>query len=363
MSRPTLKHIADRAGISTMAVSRALRGAGRESPATCARVNAIAAELGYRPNGSARAMRRGSTGAIGLLRSTDSSAATMSHSFLWLLERELGQHDLHLVMGQVPDTQLTDSSALPRLLREWSVDGVFVSYTAHAPERMLELLAELHIPAVWLNAKLASNCVYPDDFGTCRTATERLLTLGHRRIAYLGPALSPRGHYSTVDRFEACRQACARADATFSSLFGEKTTPDPLGQTLELLRRPDRPTAILTYSPYEAATVLVAAARLGLDIPRDVSLVCVREEDTLLGGVAVTSHQILVSRMASAAVDLLLRRIADPLTDLAPVAVPMRTVTDGTCAGAPETPSPASHGLVPCDPTTTTPTPQPRRSS
>jgi DNA-binding LacI/PurR family transcriptional regulator len=338
MPRPTLKDIAERAGLSPMAVSRALRGTGRESAATCERVRAIAAELGYRPNGMARAMRRGTTGAVGLLRSTDSSVATMSHSFLWLIERELLAHDLHLVMGQVPDQKLTDRNELPRLLREWSVDGLLVSYTSHVPERMLDLLDDLHLPAVWLNAKLPANSVHPDDFDACHAATKRLLAMGHRRLAYLGAAPSPLMHYSVEDRLAGCRKAVGTADAVLTTCFWNKTS-DCLGELTALLRTPQRPTALLTYSAYEATVALVAAARLGLDVPRDLSLVTVREESGLLGGVAVTTLQIPDHAMARASVDALLKRIATPTEDRPSVAVPLPVVTDGTC-GPPCSPLP-----------------------
>ena len=118
MARPTLKDIAECTGVTPMTVSRILRGTGRESEATVQRVSAVAAQMGYHPNGLARAMRRGSFNAVGLLRSTDPSAATITHSLLWAIERELLAHDLHLVMGQVPDEKLTDRNAAPRLLRE-----------------------------------------------------------------------------------------------------------------------------------------------------------------------------------------------------------------------------------------------------
>lgn len=62
----TLMTVAERAGVSKTTASDALRSSGRVSPETRALVREAAAELGYVPNGSARHLRRGSTGAIGL---------------------------------------------------------------------------------------------------------------------------------------------------------------------------------------------------------------------------------------------------------------------------------------------------------
>ena len=50
---------------------------------------------------------------------------------------------------------------------------------------MTELIRRDHIPAVWLNAKRGADCVYADDLAGAREGTERLLRLGHKRVAWL----------------------------------------------------------------------------------------------------------------------------------------------------------------------------------
>lgn len=296
-----------------MTVSRILRGTGRESPATCKRVRAAAERLGYRPNGLARAMRRGSFGAVGLLRSTNPSAATITHTFLWAIERELLAHDLQLVMGQVPDQKLTDSEAAPRLLREWSVDGLLVNYTSHIPEKMIEVQTQFHLPAVWLNTRRKHNCVYPDDFRALRDATAKLLAQGHRKITYLGVSLKME-HYSVHDRHEGYRKAMETAGATPRVVLWDEHD-DRLTGLCAILQKPDRPTAFVTYSACEAMVAVVAAARLGLEMPRDLSLIAIRDELTPMGGVDVTTMLIPDIDMASLAVSMLRRRIAMPEID------------------------------------------------
>jgi len=329
-SRPRLKDISERAGISIMAVSRILRGTGRESPATCERVRAEAARLGYRPNGLARAMRRGSFGAVGLLRSTNPSAATITHTFLWAIERELLACDLQLVMGQVPDRKLTDSEAAPRLLREWSVDGLLVNYTSHIPEKMIAVQSQFHLPAVWLNTRRKHNCVYPDDCRAMREATAKLLALGHRKIAYLGVPLQME-HYSIQDRHEGYQKAMEAAGATPRVvLWGEHD--DRLTDLCAILRKPDRPTALVTYSACEAMVAVVAAARLGLEMPRDLSLIAIRDDLEPMGGVDVTTMLIPDIDMASLAVNMLRRRIAKPEIEEPSIGVTFIEHEGATCA-------------------------------
>src|SRR4051812_24919002 len=67
MPGATLREIADAAGVAVSTVSYALSGKGRVDPATRARVRTIAMDLGYSANRSARSLRLGRTGTVGLL--------------------------------------------------------------------------------------------------------------------------------------------------------------------------------------------------------------------------------------------------------------------------------------------------------
>src|SRR6201989_3546402 len=65
--RPTIRDVAERAGVSQSLVSLVLRGSPKVSPARRALVNQAIADLGYRPNAAARTLREGSSRAIGVL--------------------------------------------------------------------------------------------------------------------------------------------------------------------------------------------------------------------------------------------------------------------------------------------------------
>jgi len=334
MPHVTLGQVAEEAGVDIPTASRVLNGKAATCRISDSRIQAVtetARRLHYKPNGIARAMRRGSFGAVGLLRSTDPSAATITQTLLWAIEHELLAHDLHLVMGQVPDEKLTDRNAAPRLLREWSVDGILVNYTSHAPEKMIELLSEFHLPSVWLNIRLRRNCVYPHDFRAMRDATAKLLALGHRRIVYLGPALTPQAHYSVHDRFEGYQKAMAAAGVPPRVALWERQA-DRLAALCAMLRQADRPTAIVTHSAREAMVTLLAAARLGLELPRDLSLIAIRDELDPMGGVDVTTMLIPDSDMAPLAVAMLRRRIAEPEIDEPSRCVKFCEHAGATCA-------------------------------
>src|SRR5262249_57069855 len=65
--RPTIREVAERAGVSKSLVSLVLRGSPKVSPARRALVDQAIADLGYRPNAAARTLREGSSRAIGVL--------------------------------------------------------------------------------------------------------------------------------------------------------------------------------------------------------------------------------------------------------------------------------------------------------
>ena len=197
----SLRKVAERSQLSVRTVSYILNGGRAASfqPATRERVERAAAELGYRPNSAARAVRQGRFDAIGLLQATSAGSAAVSYYTLLAIEQELWQRDLRLVMSMVPDVRLRAVGRLPQLLREWSVDGLIISYTFNVPGELAETLDRFEVPSVWLNCKRATDCVYPDDEGAAFAATRRLIELGHRDVAFAGFYVGVQ-HYSFADR-------------------------------------------------------------------------------------------------------------------------------------------------------------------
>jgi DNA-binding LacI/PurR family transcriptional regulator len=202
--RVTVKDVAARAGVGHPSVSVVLNGAKsgmHVAPATRQRILEAAAELDYRPNTSARAMKTGRFGCIGLLTSTEPRRYGVQAELQHGIHDELATHDLNLMLVQAPDASLTDEAVVPRLLREWMVDGLLIGYNVCVPPQMAEIIHRHHIPSVWLNAEQEFDSVRPDDEGGTYAATQHLLQLGHRRIAYVSIARPI--HYSVAARSAA----------------------------------------------------------------------------------------------------------------------------------------------------------------
>lgn len=349
----TVKDVAEYTGLSVPTVVQVLGSrAHLFRPETRERVLKAAEKLGYRPNSSAKAMRKGRFGAIGLLTSAnaDAGADDVHSRTMWAMLDELLTHDLLLTIGQMPDEKHISEGVVPKILREWSVDGLLINYSHDFPEAMLAMIVRYHIPSIWLNEVLVNDCVYPDDFSAIRQATEHLLRHGHKRIAYINYS-NLTGDYSVGARFNGYSKAMQTADLPVRTLRAGFELPEDFGSSrrkeltaaavgggeptvsLEylgdevkaiesMLSGPDRPTAVLSNGSEETATLLLAAAKHGLSVPKDLSIIAVRDNPARICGQDITTMEVPAAALGKNAIAMLLQKIKDPLAELPSQAVP-----------------------------------------
>ncbi len=325
----TLAEIAKKANVSPKTVSNVLNAdrtvMRSDAVRRSARIHRIAQEMGYRLNAAARATRQGRFCAVGILQSTDSSRGGIPQSMLYGIQQQAAAQNMHLSMGLVPDTDLADPAGMPKVLREWCVDGLLISYTADFPPIMLQHIERYRLPAIWLNVKLDYDCVHPDDFGGAAGATEILLEHGHRRIAYLGP--KPVGsHYSLADRCRGYAYAMTKAGLTPRMVYQDfipiQEIPDPatcIQPLVDLLRSPDRPTAVLVM--HNVTDLLFAAHLAGLSVPRDLSVVVMSDGANSVMGIKPAQMRLHSFGVGYRAFGQLQEKIREPSKPLDPVAV------------------------------------------
>jgi LacI family transcriptional regulator len=360
----TIKEIARRTGLSIPTVGNVLgRAASRYSAETRQRVMRAAAEMGYKPNASARAMRQGRFGCASLVlsRSKQQTHSHIPNRLIDGLEDELSGHDMHLTVSRLTDEELSTNDFVPKVLREHMADGMIVNYTHEIPPGMLELIRAHHTPAVWLNAKLEADCVYPDDYGAAKSATQHLLSLGHRRIA-LVHTIAPfelyptfeaswaSRHYSVTDRAAGYTDALADAGLKPRILSHERFIgeSEQFEACRALLSGPDRPTALLVYNEGEVGSIVCAARVLGLGIGRDLSVAAFAPTPMSLAGERIANVAIPTEEMGRHAVKMLLRKIAAPETPCDPEAIAYG-LGDERASLAPPPTSPMSSRVIHCD--------------
>jgi LacI family transcriptional regulator len=308
-------------------------------------------ELGYRPNASARAMRRGRFGcaALVLSRSHQQTHSHIPSGLLDGLDDELSLHDMHLTVSRLSDEELSSDEFIPKVLRQHTADGIIVNYTHDIPDEMLKLIHAHHAPAVWLNAKLRSDCVYPDDRGAAGTVTDELLKLGHRRIALVHLIARvgdtrpfedafARAHYSGVDRAAGYAESMARHGLPARVLSHERyiENADQIESCVALLSGPDRPTAVLAYSENEVHPLMCAARLLGLSLPRDLSVVMFAPTPFAVAGYEMSVAAVPTQEIGRRAVRMLIEKLEAPERDCTPQVVPydlVRAQTSGPVMG------------------------------
>ncbi len=284
MSKVTLQTIAERLGVSRMTVSNAFSRPDQLSAELRQRVLDAADELGYvGPDPSARALAKGTTGAVGVLL-TDSLRIAFSDQvateFLGAIVDELAPTGLALTLL----TAGGNAAVVPA--RDVALDGAIV-YSCRTQSVAQDWLVRRRLPVVFVDQKpqpgVAS--VNVDDRGGARAAAQHVVDLGHRRVGVLNatadgapeggedPHAGVRG-YPPRQRMLGWLDALRPAGISPAAVHTRHDTIDEAAQAARsLLEMNPPPTAVLCFSDVLALGVLRAARELGLHVPADVSVV------------------------------------------------------------------------------------------
>ncbi|WP_307834622.1 LacI family DNA-binding transcriptional regulator [Paractinoplanes lichenicola] len=279
----TLQTIADQVGVSRMTVSNAFSKPDQLSATLRERILSAAQELGYvGPDPAARALARGSTGAVGVIFTHSVRFAftdLVATGFLGAIAEELAPTGLSLTLLTSSD----DGDIVPA--RDVAMDGALV-YSCDWKSQAVDFLHRRKLPLVYVDQDVDDDIpsVNIDDRGGAAAAARHVLELGHRRIGLL--LSGTHGPYGLLATPEAAEGHSSRqrllgwldelgpAGAELISARQDSATPEHArwGARL-LLDRPDRPTAVLCFSDAIAYGVLQAAAELGIDVPGQLTVV------------------------------------------------------------------------------------------
>lgn len=271
----TLKDVAQRAGVTAASVSLVLSGksAGRVSPERAHAIRKAARELNYVPNHAARTLRTHTTRTIGLISDTIASTPRAVNIIAGASRRarELGYMLTIIDVGSTRER--ADEAA--RILREQLVDRLVFGCMWH---RDLKIPPHVPQPICVINSVTSCpnsySCV-PDERRAGLEATRHLIALGHRRIAYIG---DPTNTFAQPLRLAGYRDAHEEAGIPIDErlVVTSEETADSVFQALTpLLSTPERPSALFTFNDIRAALAYRVAARCGLAIPHDLSVVSI----------------------------------------------------------------------------------------
>jgi DNA-binding LacI/PurR family transcriptional regulator len=238
------------------------------------RVSRAIEELGYQPSSLARALKSGKTMTIGVVAPffTSPSVVERLRGLVHCFTRS--QYDIVLFDVETP---IQRDEHLLRLSNRGTADGLVV--ISLSPDKdQTERFLESAIPVVVVDAVHPSfPQVVIDDVEGGYLATQHLLELGHRRIAFVGDKVARGFHFtSSRDRRAGYLRALAEAAVADDPVL---IAEGPHGQHYaesraeHLLRLPEPPTAIFAASDTQAIGVLDAANRAGLRVPDDLSVI------------------------------------------------------------------------------------------
>jgi len=324
--------VAARAGVSKATASRALSGTGYVSERTRGRVRAAASELGYVPSTSAVSLATGRTNNIGVVMPSLNRwffAEALEGIQESLLERGL---DLTLYDAR------PGSDARTRIFEDFlgrkRFDGL-IAVGLDPDHNELERLVTIGRPIVRVVGSGDSiGHVGIDDDDVSRRAAEHLIGLGHRDIAFLGG--QPDRHWAEVDRRRYHGYCASMGDAGLGEhvrhIESAVTIPGGYAAAVDALgSRRGRPTAIVAACDEVAIGAIIAARRLGVQVPGDLSVIGIDDHE-LAAMFSLTTLQQLPREQGRRAVELLLDALAEPSRPRAPVDMKARLIVRNSTA-------------------------------
>ncbi|MGC8794685.1 MAG: LacI family DNA-binding transcriptional regulator [Bryobacteraceae bacterium] len=276
----TVHDVARAAGVSVATISRVLNQHPNVSAKTRERVLALIQQSGFRPNAIARRLAHGRTGLLCFLLSNRDITHSFHSRVLKGVEDYCQQQHRQVIFTTFdygPDDAMP-ADTLPRIVREYrAIDGVLVAGTNYP--NLLRYFAEADLPYVLFGNNLVTGgLALPRKFSVCfderagaREAVEFLAELGHRHITFVGDLSHPwyqRREQGYRDAMESRGLRPASLDIRGESdctELGRRAVP-------LLLRQYPRTTAILAQDDETACGVLENLEKVGLRVPRDISL-------------------------------------------------------------------------------------------
>ena len=299
-----IKDVAERAQVSVATVSRVLNGDAKVDPELGRRVRSAVAELGYRPNRLARNLRRQQMEALGIVvPDIENPHFAEVVRVIEVVALNMGYRVLVCNTDEDGDRQ----AACLSMLADERVSGIVLSPSD--PDGSIDELRDLGIPVVTLDRALkraTTDLIVADNVPAVRTATQRLIDAGHRRIAFVGGRSEVETGSERQEGYLAAVEGRPGAD------HGRRRVPPGRGPRrghASCSARPDPPSALMVANNLMALGALQAIRDHGLRSPDDIAVIAVDNPDWAeLLDPPLTVLAQPIRPMATQAAELLIRR-------------------------------------------------------
>ena len=268
----TLHEIAKRANVSIATVSRTINCAPNVDPSLARRVRKVIEEVGYYPNTHARALVSGRSRIFGLMVSD--TIGPFLPEIVQTFEKLGFEHNYEIFLSSIARDQCQMEVAVRRMI-ERRVEGLAI-LSFEKQISLIELFRGRNLPIVVLDKKspeplLKTVCI--DHMHGVRQAVQHLAALGHVRIALIAGQARLRTAVARKIAFQECMKEIGLEIPPQLLVEGDNTLEAGMKALSVLATLPDRPSAVLCSNDVTAIGVMRGAFELGLDVPRDLSVV------------------------------------------------------------------------------------------
>lgn len=273
MTRPTITTIAKTLGVSKMTVSRVVNRQPGVSDSLRAKIEKMIEELGYTPSLSARSLAKGKSNLVGVL--VPSIVSEWITPLLLGISEEATARGFQILVRSTGTGKTLTRNAPELLSGTEVVDGLIIISWRVPAAFAIDMLAS-NKPAIIVDGFTRSpkvSWVSCTDREGSLQAVEHLVSLGHRKIAFIGGGEQA---YLACERLAGFKEGVARAnlsDADISILHSDFTLEAGRLCAEKLLAGSDRPTAILAVNDPVALGVIQIAHELDIDVPQDLSVI------------------------------------------------------------------------------------------
>lgn len=269
--KPTIEDVAKSCGVSIATVSRVINQSSPVSRNLETRVRKAIKELGFVP----RQMKDAPSAKTIIIAVAD----ILNPYYTEIIngaQEETDRQELDLAIINVSEHPEIQKQHL-NLVTKWVVDGLIVAGTKLSDDDLLELHNQYGLPIVVTRAAELPHfaCIVPDFRTATYQATKYLLSLNHKRIAFIS---GPPDWMSAKIRLEGFQRALTEAGVPFIPGLYRACTPtieESTQAAISLLALPlaERPTAIMAFNDLIAISVLRVSHTCGLCVPDDLSVI------------------------------------------------------------------------------------------
>lgn len=332
---PTLKDVAERAGVSRSAVSRTFTKGASVSPETRRKVEKAALELGFAPSVLAAALSTGRTKLIGLVSNNFHNPVFLE--VFDLFTRGLQQRALRPLLVNLSGE--TDPANSVRMLRQYSADGVIVA-SSTLPPSFSRAFRDVGLPVAHAFGRICGTPDVPvagvDNVECGRIAARTLVARGYRRVAFLG---GPEAATSTTDRLVGFLEALAhhsevKTEASFADAY---TFGAGRAEMQRLIKAEPVADAYFCGDDVLSIGALSALREAGLRVPEDVGVLGLNDMEIAgWANINLTTIRQPIREIVEAAIELTVGGMADRSRSPEARLFPCRLVERGTLRPLPE---------------------------